>query len=53
MIPVKQFLACVQENAARIHAYELGQDGSNGKCDCIGLIIGALAARKRKAEKDR
>lgn len=43
MIPVKQFLACVQENADRIHAYELGHDGSDGKCDCIGLIIGALA----------
>ncbi len=43
MIPVKQFLACVQENAERIHAYELGYDGSDGKSDCIGLIIGALA----------
>lgn len=43
MIPLEQFLACVQENADRIHAYELGHDGSDGKSDCIGLIIGALA----------
>lgn len=42
MIPVEKFLQCVQENAARIHAYELGHDGSDGKSDCIGLIIGAL-----------
>lgn len=43
MIPLKRFLVCVQENAIRIHAYELGHDGSDGKCDCIGMIIGALA----------
>ncbi len=43
MIPLNKFLICVQENVARIHAYELGHDGSDGKCDCIGLIIGALA----------
>ncbi len=36
------FLRCVQENAARIHAYKLGRDGSDGTSDCIGLIIGAL-----------
>lgn len=42
MIPIEKFLQCVQENAARIHAYELGHDGSDGKSDCIGLIIGAL-----------
>ena len=43
MIPLESFLACIQENAARAHAYESGHDGSDGKCDCIGLIIGALA----------
>lgn len=43
MIPVNKFLQCVQENADRIHAYELGHDGSDGKSDCIGEIIGALA----------
>jgi uncharacterized protein YraI len=43
MITLKAFLNAVQENVARIHAYELGHDGSDGKSDCIGLIIGALA----------
>ena len=43
MIPVEKFLQCIRENAARVHAYESGHDGSDGKCDCIGLIIGALA----------
>lgn len=42
MIPLEQFLRCVRENAGRIHAYELGHDGSDGESDCIGLIIGAL-----------
>ena len=36
------FLYAVQENANRIHEYELGHDGSDGKSDCIGLIIGAV-----------
>ncbi len=43
MVSLKSFLACVFENAGRIHAYESGHDGSDGKSDCIGLIIGALA----------
>lgn len=43
MISLDTFLQCVQENVSRIHGYELGHDGSDGKCDCIGLIIGALA----------
>ena len=42
MVPLDKFLACVQENAARVREYAHGGDGSNGKCDCIGLIIGAL-----------
>lgn len=42
MILLETFLRCVRENAARIHGYELGHDGSDGKSDCIGLIIGAL-----------
>ena len=42
MIPLETFLRCVKENAARIHGYELGHDGSDGESDCIGLIIGAL-----------
>lgn len=43
MITLKQFLSDVQKNADRIHAYELGHDGSDGRSDCIGMIIGALA----------
>ena len=42
MITLERFLAAVQENVDRIHAYESGHDGSDGKCDCIGLIIGAV-----------
>ena len=43
MITASEFLAAVQENADRIREYELGHEGSDGKSDCIGLIIGALA----------
>ena len=43
MVYLSAFLQGVRDNAARIHAYELGHDGSDGKSDCIGLIIGALA----------
>lgn len=42
MISVETFLDCVNENAGRITHYEPGGDGSDGGCDCIGLIIGAL-----------
>lgn len=41
-IGVSVFLAKVAENTDRIHAYHLGHDGSDGQCDCIGLIIGAI-----------
>lgn len=42
MIPLDRFLACVRENESRINGYEQGHDGSDGKSDCIGLIIGAV-----------
>ena len=42
MISLRAFLTGVQENVARIHSYQLGHDGSDGTCDCIGLIIGAI-----------
>ncbi|MBR0319842.1 MAG: SH3 domain-containing protein [Clostridia bacterium] len=42
MITASQFLEGVRRNVARVDRYELGQDGRNGACDCIGLIIGAL-----------
>ena len=42
MIALTAFLSAIQQNVSRIHAYRLGGDGSDGTCDCIGLIIGAL-----------
>ncbi len=42
MITLSSFLSAIQENVNRIKAYKLGNDGSNGTCDCIGLIIGAV-----------
>ena len=41
-ITVAEFLQAVQKNASRVTEYSLGGDGSGGKCDCIGLVIGAL-----------
>ena len=34
MVSLSAFLQGVQDNAARIQAYELGHDGSDGKSDC-------------------
>lgn len=42
MISLSNFLAAVQQNRARVNRYESGGDGMGGKCDCIGLIIGAV-----------
>lgn len=42
MITLEQFLDGIKKNAKRIHDYEKGHDGSDGTCDCVGLIIGAL-----------
>lgn len=42
MISVSDFLSAVHKNATRVRSYRLGMDGSDGTCDCIGLIIGAL-----------
>lgn len=36
-----EFVQWIEKNAARVTHYEKGADGSNGGCDCIGLIIGA------------
>lgn len=36
-----EFVYWVNQNAARITEYSNGGDGSDGKCDCIGLVIGA------------
>lgn len=43
MVTLGAFLQGIQVNVARINHYELGHNGSDGGCDCIGLIIGALA----------
>lgn len=42
MIALNRFLEAVRENAERITHYQLGGDGRDGGCDCIGLIIGAV-----------
>ena len=36
------FVQNVQRNVNRVKEYKLGHDGSDGACDCIGLIIGAI-----------
>ena len=42
MISLSDFMTGVQKNVNRIKSYQLGGDGTNGVCDCIGLPIGAL-----------
>lgn len=39
---ITDFLSKVREIAAERPAYRLGRDGSDGLCDCIGLLIGAI-----------
>ena len=38
----ERFLEKVEEIAATDIVYQEGKDGSNGACDCIGLIIRAI-----------
>ena len=42
MLTIETFLQSIAKNVALVNNYELGEDGRNGGCDCIGLIIGAL-----------
>lgn len=42
MVGLDSFLRCVQEIKEAAPTYRLGGDGSDGTCDCIGLIIGAI-----------
>ena len=42
MVGVKDFLARVVEIHDEGPGYQLGHSGSDGLCDCIGLIIGAI-----------
>ena len=36
------FLTSINNNVSRVKAYKQGCDGSDGLCDCIGQIIGAV-----------
>ena len=40
LIPLKTFLKAIEDNVNRTNVYKLGGDGTNGECDCIGLIVG-------------
>ena len=42
MVSVKPFLVKVEEIAAEEPSYRKGGTGTDGTCDCIGLIIGAI-----------
>ena len=42
MVTMKSFLRGVDAIAEEKPTYRLGHDGSDGTCDCIGLIIGAI-----------
>lgn len=42
MVDVADFLEQVEAIRMEAPAYQLGHDGSDGGCDCIGLIIGAI-----------
>lgn len=41
-VKLNDFLFHISAIATERPSYELGEDGSNGKCDCIGLVIGAI-----------
>lgn len=38
----EEFVEGLKKNIDRVLEYQLGMDGTGGKCDCIGLIIGAI-----------
>ena len=42
MVTMESFLRGVDAIAEEKPTYRLGHDGSDGACDCIGLIIGAI-----------
>ena len=42
MVAVDDFLRGVQEIKSEAPTYREGGDGSDGTCDCIGLVIGAV-----------
>ncbi len=42
MISVSSFLAAAEQIAAENPSYRIGGTGTDGTCDCIGLIVGAI-----------
>lgn len=48
MISLSKFLNGCKRNAARIHGYKLGCNGSNGLSDCVGYIMGSLELEGQK-----
>ena len=48
MIKVNAFLARVKEIVASNPSYRTGGSGADGTCDCIGLIMGAMARNGQK-----
>lgn len=43
MPTAKDFASEVDELAQTITGYQIGKSGQNGLCDCIGLVMGAMA----------
>ena len=43
MLSLTEFLSAIEEIASENPSYRKGGSGFDGTCDCIGLIIGALA----------
>ena len=41
-MPLEAFIAQIEAIAQASPVYRLGGDGSDGTCDCIGLVIGAI-----------
>ena len=44
---LEAFIAQVEAIAQASPVYRLGGDGSDGTCDCIGLVIGCLLYTSR------
>lgn len=44
----REFLAAVDAIAAEQPTYRLGGDGSDGTCDCVGLLMGAMDRVERR-----
>ena len=49
MVTVQKFIEGVLSIYVEKPSYELGHDGSDGKCDCLGMVRGGL---ERAGAKD-